>query len=495
MNVRGSDGYFSSFGLGWLPMVLWIGVDDTDSLQGMCTTFLATELVSELTDDYDLIGYPRLVRLNPNIPWKTRGNGAISIRVGKGRGAIQTLGGIRGRPVRSHLRGDSPSDVTEVVERVARCVERLSRFDDPTTNPAFVVLNKPAAPSLYWKAVRGVVGQRTALAAVRGKATIRRYKSGRGVIGACAATAWRPRDRTYEVLTYRHPDRWGTERWIDRDSVIQMDRRFPSTFNNYDYENDRVVIAPHSPCPVLFGIRGDDPSELPAAMATVKGEVPDRWLIFETNQGTDDHVSPHSAPQVGTTVRIHGNVRLSPRVLPGGHVVLRIGDMDATAYEPSKQFRTLVKALGVGDRVQAIGAVRKLPWTLNIEKLNVVSLALVQKKVGNPWCARCLRRAKSMGHERGYRCPGCRARFPTSAGTFVRVERKLEPGWYEPPVGSRRHLSKPLKRMRREEAEALAASSRAGERPRLVRRDLVGLRDLGLGTAARSARRLSRPAP
>jgi hypothetical protein len=27
------------------------------------------------------------------------------------------------------------------------------------------------------------------------------------------------------------------------------------------------------------------------------------------------------------------------------------------------------------------------------------------------------------------------------------VVRGLEVGWYEPPVGSRRHLSKPLKRM------------------------------------------------
>ena len=33
--------------------------------------------------EYDVIGYPRLVRLNPNIPWKTRGNGAISLQVGK----------------------------------------------------------------------------------------------------------------------------------------------------------------------------------------------------------------------------------------------------------------------------------------------------------------------------------------------------------------------------------------------------------------------------
>jgi len=37
-------------------MVLWIGVDDTDSLRGMCTTFLVAELVRDLTRDFDLVG-------------------------------------------------------------------------------------------------------------------------------------------------------------------------------------------------------------------------------------------------------------------------------------------------------------------------------------------------------------------------------------------------------------------------------------------------------
>ena len=476
-------------------MVLWIGVDDTDSLQGMCTTFLATEIVRELTEDYDLIGFPRLVRLNPNIPWKTRGNGAIAIRVGKGRGPFRILGSLGGRPVRSYGRGGGLREVSDVVDKVAGCVERLARFDDPMTNPAFVVLHKPASPSLYWKAVRGVVGQRVALDSLRGRATVRRYKTGRGVIGACAATAWRPRDRTYEVLTYRHRDSWGTERSIEPDSVIEMDHRFPSTFNNYDYENQRVVIAPHSPCPVLFGIRGDDPSVLPAAMAAVRGERPDRWLIFETNQGTDDHVSPHSAPRGRTTVRVRGTVQRAPRVIPGGHVVLRIGDIDATAYEPSKQFRGLVGALTVGDRVQAIGAVRRLPWTVNIEKLKVESIVQVERKVANPWCARCGRRAKSMGRAQGYRCPRCRSRFPASAATFARVERSIKPGWYEPPVGSRRHLSKPLKRMGIESSVRLLVSRKLGERFKPELRDPAGFRDRGLDTAVPPIRRLSTPVP
>src|SRR5712691_12669580 len=84
---------------GGANMVLWIGVDDTDSLQGMCTTFLATEIVRDLTTDLDLVGYPRLVRLNPNIPWKTRGNGAICLRIGNGEGRPRVVGESSGRPI------------------------------------------------------------------------------------------------------------------------------------------------------------------------------------------------------------------------------------------------------------------------------------------------------------------------------------------------------------------------------------------------------------
>src|SRR3970282_1058864 len=75
-----------SAGLDVELMPLYLAVDDTDSRNGMCTTFLATELVRALSA-WDLIGFPRLVRLNPNVPWKTRGNGAICLRLGRGRGA------------------------------------------------------------------------------------------------------------------------------------------------------------------------------------------------------------------------------------------------------------------------------------------------------------------------------------------------------------------------------------------------------------------------
>ena len=61
---------------------LTIGFDDTDSPKGMCTTFLAYKIVGELKkENSEFLDFPNLIRFNPNIPWKTRGNGAVSIRI------------------------------------------------------------------------------------------------------------------------------------------------------------------------------------------------------------------------------------------------------------------------------------------------------------------------------------------------------------------------------------------------------------------------------
>ena len=427
-------------------MVLWIGVDDTDSLRGMCTTFLAAELVRDLTRDFDLVGYPRLVRLNPNIPWKTRGNAAVCLRIGSGRGEPITIGELGGRPIQTFPRGRCDEPPARVLDRVSRLVERWSRIDDEMTNPGFTISPTAARAWLYWRAVRRIVTMDEAVAAASTSAIVRGYKDGRGIIGALAATSWRPRDRTYEVLCYRKESIWGTGREIVPESVKEMDIRFPSTFNNYDYDNERVVIAPHSPCPILFGIRGDEPGVLPEAMRSIRGERPAGWLLFETNQGTDDHVVPQPVMEPRQTIRVEGRVERFPRILRGGHVVVSLSGVDVTAYEPSKQFRSVVAALWPGDRIGVIGAIRDEPRTLNLEKLQVLDVVRRVVKIANPICNACGCRAKSMGRMGLFRCPKCREKFPRFAASFRTIDSGLRRGWYEPPVGSRRHLSKPLKR-------------------------------------------------
>lgn len=432
-------------------MVLWVGVDDTDSLQGMCTTFLATELVRELTRDLDLIGYPRLVRLNPNIPWKTRGNGALALRFGRGVGSPWKVGTIAGRDILAFPRCCSHPDPGDLLSRVARLVERWAAFEDPTTNPACVVLRGRPPASFYWRAVREVVTVAEARRAVKGLGFVRTYKNGRGAVGAAAAVAWRPRDRTYEVLAYRDRSSWGTPRRLDSGSVREMDRMFPSTFNNYDYINDKVVIAPHSPCPVLFGIRGDDPADLPAALGALRGEAPERWLVFETNQGTDDHIRPRNwSLDPWTATRVQGIVASVPRTRSGGHVLFELrGHRDVTvaAYEPSKQFRATVRSFRPGDRVQVWGSVREEPRTLNLEKVQLIEVATSTQKLANPRCLRCDKSMKSLGRDAGYRCRKCRQTARPASASFTNETRTVKAGIYEPPASARRHLSKPIKRM------------------------------------------------
>ena len=44
----------------------YIGIDDTDSPDGMCTTYLASQIISKFKDNgIELADYPRLIRLNP----------------------------------------------------------------------------------------------------------------------------------------------------------------------------------------------------------------------------------------------------------------------------------------------------------------------------------------------------------------------------------------------------------------------------------------------
>ena len=62
--------------------ILHIGIDDTDSPKGMCTTFLSYKIVKFLEkEEIQFMDFPSLIRFNPNIPWKTRGNGAVRLTI------------------------------------------------------------------------------------------------------------------------------------------------------------------------------------------------------------------------------------------------------------------------------------------------------------------------------------------------------------------------------------------------------------------------------
>ena len=260
---------------------MWIGIDDTDSRKGMCTTYLTGDIIRGIWDcGLDVIGYPRLVRLNPNIPWKTRGNGAISLQVGKPVQVREKIGWM-GKEIYTHTSTSSVIDVEKLVERLVAIIEDKAELDAAGTNPGLVITTRKPPYGIYTKTVQEIVTLKETMKTLHQmEAHAIPFKNGRGLIGATAAVAWRPyTDRTYELLAY------GDRYMIPMERVMKMDQCCPLTFDNYDYENHHVQITPHSPGPVIYGVRGENTRELKKAMRMLRVPKVERWLIFESNQG------------------------------------------------------------------------------------------------------------------------------------------------------------------------------------------------------------------
>lgn len=433
-----------------------VGVDDTDSPQGGCTTHFALEVAAAFRREHGLVlrGRPRLVRLNPNVPWKTRGNAAVALDFGRPSGRPAALGGVSGDGTQLWVDPEAGAEPggPEHAATLDALVARWCDLDAPGTDPAYVIAGAAPPSWLYDRAVKGIVEPAEAREALKGVSPapiVKALGDGRGVVGAAAAIAYPADASTFELTVYRAGDRWGTKRAVDFGSVEAMDRAFPSTFNNLDRRNQHAAVAPATPCPVLFGVRGTDPRDLAGAASMVDaGEPWGGWILFETNQGTDDHVVHSSIARAAPleTVRVFGEVARGPRRERGGHVVFEIRDGEATlacaAYEPTKEFRDFVEGLAVGDRVRAVGAIRETPRTLNLEKLEVVALAPRAARASPPDCPKCGARMKSSGRAGPMRCPACGAKAPRpEAGA---ADPSIRVGWHEVPVSARRHLSKPI---------------------------------------------------
>ncbi len=439
-------------------VAMWIGIDDTDSRSGGCTTYVAFTLVQELQKQgYTIVGYPQLVRLNPNVPWKTRGNGAIALQVNKKEKIDVLIGQRKKKDIFGCQRENDSDDFKEhekekLIFIVENIVESLADLDGKNTNPGIVIMNHPPAESWYWRAVREIITIDEIIDYLRSEqAFFKKYNKGRGIIGATAAIAWVPtKKRTFELISYRDKNQWGTKRSIDEQSVRAMDKNCPDLFDSYDYLNDHSCINPHSPCPVLYGIRGTVPEELPRCQQMIHAEEKKGWMLFESNQGTDDHLQKTTVKKIRAyqSVIVEGTVMTAPQTLKGGHVLFSLKDnennnIDCAAYEPTKQFRSIIRNLCRGDEIVVYGGVRKQPLTVNIEKILIKKLAKHIEKVENPVCPGCGKHMKSKGKKQGYRCKKCN----TVENQAIMKEKKrvLELGFYQVPVVARRHLSRPLK--------------------------------------------------
>jgi len=425
-----------------IKKTMHIGIDDTDSTRKGCTTYVAASLVEKLLKlDASFIDYPNLIRLNPNVPWKTRGNGALCLRI--------------------HYKEDAE---TKIKEAAISTIEEKADLHNRGTDPGIVFFQKKRIPKelhVFAKnTLTGIVGLRDAVKLLRKfNAEALAFKNGRGIIGALAAVGETLQaDHTYEIIAYRIPENYGSKRKVDEASIFAMDRATkPYTFNNVDLEKKRVIITPRGPDPILFGIRGETPEIVKKAFQMIHVLEPvERWIIFCTNQGTDAHlklVKDLSQIKAHNPVITRGTVSTNPTIIRGRHVVFSIKDesveTDCAAYEPTGALRAVARKLIVGDQIEVYGGVRapsqNRPLTINLEKIRLLKLApyIVYH---NPICAKCGKRLKSMGTNKGFRCDKCGARYSSLKKVESRVARDLKIGLYLTSTRSQRHLTKPFNR-------------------------------------------------
>ncbi|WP_297067903.1 tRNA(Ile2) 2-agmatinylcytidine synthetase TiaS [Thermococcus sp.] len=411
-------------------MPIHIGIDDTDSPNGMCTTYLGALLYREFSKIAEPLDLPRLIRLNPNIPYKTRGNGAVAMSFEANEKVIP-----------------------RIKDAVLFYVRQLADFEHENTNPGVVFFEGEIPDELRefsLKALREHVTIEEAEKVAREVgAEYFKFKLGRGIIGALGAIGYPLENFTYELLAYREPENWGTPRRVNGESVFLADSWvYPFSYDNVDPYKGSVLITPHGKDPVLAGIRGVDAGKVLQVFKMVEfGEPVAFCQLYKTNQNTDDHLTPKKIGELKLydSAVVRGRVAGEYREV-GRHVFFELedgtGKIRVAAFEPTKKFRNYVRKLLPGDEIIAAGGVKEHEGvlTLNLEKLYPVKL-VPKVEYQKPKCPKCGGTMKSKGDY--LRCKHCGYKMPKKL-IPVEVPRDLKWKIYEVPPDARKHLSRPL---------------------------------------------------
>ena len=416
--------------------VLNIGFDDTDSPKGMCTTFLAYKIVDLLRKhNTEFLDFPRLIRFNPNIPWKTRGNGAVSIRI----------------------KTRNPSKVKNQIKNL------VSKYSDVKNgaNPGLVFFESDTIPSEFtnfsnlamWQLIKRNNAKRFAK---KNDLEFFYQGNGQGLVGAIGAIGYDFQDHTLELLSYRKRTKFGKERKISTESVkIMQEKTYPNTFNSFDTKKGRILITPHGPDPVFYGVRGENVSSLVYATKILKSdEKLDGYMIFKSNQGTGDHLKNElnfENMKPYASGKITGIVSNTPKIVKGGHVFFKIISKNhefwCAVYKPTG-ISSIASNLIRGDKICVGGGVRKaskkFPRIINLEFIDIIHLEKNLSK-SNPICKKCNKKMKSKGQNQGFQCIRCGKK--SSKKITVEISRKVKKQLYIPNMSAHRHLTRPLQRI------------------------------------------------
>tara|TARA_B100000029_G_scaffold84727_1_gene75399 strand:- start:10832 stop:11950 length:1119 start_codon:yes stop_codon:yes gene_type:complete len=365
-----------------------------------------------------------LVRLWPFAPRRTRGNGALS--------AVIELNS------NSHLTLRKECEVW-----FDELLEKSNSLDLETTpsSPVLIISDLNAPSKWYRDAVTGFVELESRLDEIEEAGmTLLSGKRKWGAIGASSAVAWSPKkNSTWELVAWRKEENIGVEREINSQVIREMEEGHPDTFVNRDPTKGKGLIAPRTPCPVLYGIRGDSPESVEQAHQWLQSrndvETSLRYAIHVTNQLSDDHVYGSCS----------GTVLTQPEHTKGAHSnVMVFVDGNATklvAFSEGGPVNRLLRSLNPGDRISWVGLVAP-DDSIHLERLSL--LDAVPRITSRPFC--CGKTMRSLGSGMPIRCLECGS---TSERIWLSHHHDTElfdtiEDWVEPTPSNRRHLAKPL---------------------------------------------------
>lgn len=395
----------------------------------------------------DFLDYPYLIRFNPNIPWKTRGNGAVALTI----------------------KTSKPEKIKKKVKQL------LTKYSDTDggANPGVVFYQKDNVPNDFlkfseialWKLISRNYAKQFAY---KNKLETLSLGNGQGLVGAIGAIGYKFRDHTFELLSYRKKSQMGKKRPIVKESVkVMQEKTYPLTFNSFDNERNKVLITPHGPDPVFYGLRGENVnSVLDASQMIQTNERLEGYLTFKTNQGTGDHLKNEidvSDLRPYTSGTITGRVSKQPKMERGGHVIFSMTksghEILCAVYRPTK-ITSIAQRLIKGDMIRVGGGIRKSTKKhsriLNVEFVEVMKLKKAQK-LTNPLCKRCNKRMKSKGKNQGFQCIKCGKKLYSKI--IQEIPRMIKPQLYLPAVSAHRHLTRPAQRIGRSNKEIAFDSS------------------------------------
>ncbi len=403
----------------------FIGLDDTDHLDLGCTTESFNQFLNYLIEKLNCtIISRRLVRLWPFANRRTRGNAALS--------AVIKL---------NILDEQKLYDVSDDWFKLLLSNISSHSSSNFPASPVLIISKSKFSEKIYWDTVKDHVDLDYRLNEIK-KYECKVYagKSYWGVIGASAAISWIPgENHSYELIAWRKSSMIGKKRIIDIQTIADLDKNFPETFVNRDPTKNRGLIAPRTPCPVLYGIRSKSPEILEMAHKWLQSndnvEKSSDYAVHCTNQLSDDHVTPSS-----------GTVISKPLISKGAHSSVKVimdGKLKTlVAFSQGGSVNRLLRSLKAGDIVSWTGLYSPSDSSIHLEKLSISDA--VPRIISRPLC--CNISMKSAGNNQHLRCTKCNSFSEKYWKGKIPIFSDIDmiDNWAEPSPSNRRHLSKPL---------------------------------------------------